>query len=303
VIRGAEVIERGIRDRHRDEHVSGMQGVIARQAMEIRGLHELVGEYERLSRKTLRVLQGLGDTDTGVARESTLRGLVEEVGYGGEGDSIHQRLDRLGRLITSPTNEEAIKQSIRNTLEWTGLVTFQQEPIVNWIYNITGNGSTWPVTPQDGSWRWTTHNHGEAATNDLFTRLASIAYMPAGSNNIVWHTLIISTSRSWDAYHEDGVVNFEHRRDPQELEKIEELQPYTWAEFVMCATSDMYRVRDSEVYVDSGRLILRENPIRPPIKDIILNNMQDTEWRAIVGEYGTYAAPPTPEEEPTHEPS
>jgi hypothetical protein len=37
----------------------------------------LIESYERLSRKTLRVLQGLGDADTGVARESTLRGLVE----------------------------------------------------------------------------------------------------------------------------------------------------------------------------------------------------------------------------------
>jgi hypothetical protein len=60
--RGVVISERGIRDRHRDEHVSGMQGVIARQAHQLRCQQELIESYERLSRKTLRVLQGLGPT-------------------------------------------------------------------------------------------------------------------------------------------------------------------------------------------------------------------------------------------------
>ncbi|MDR1609831.1 MAG: hypothetical protein LBR78_03195, partial [Holosporales bacterium] len=70
-----DVVERGVAD-----HVMEMQGVVARQAHQLRCYQEVIGNYERLSRKTLKVLQGLSDSDAGVARERTLMRLADEVG-------------------------------------------------------------------------------------------------------------------------------------------------------------------------------------------------------------------------------
>jgi hypothetical protein len=72
-----DVRERGVGV---DEHVLEMQRVVAKQAGKINCLKELVVRYERLSKETLKILHGLGERGTEVARERTLERLAEEVG-------------------------------------------------------------------------------------------------------------------------------------------------------------------------------------------------------------------------------
>ncbi|MDR1609378.1 MAG: hypothetical protein LBR78_00790 [Holosporales bacterium] len=84
------VVERGVGD-----HVLEMQGVVARQAHRIGRLEELIESYERLSRKTCKVLQGLGSTEGGIAREETLVTLAGDLPTKKSIDGMHRNVRKL----------------------------------------------------------------------------------------------------------------------------------------------------------------------------------------------------------------
>jgi hypothetical protein len=110
------VIERGvgIRDRHRDEHVSGMQRVIAGQTHQLRCQQELIESYERLSRKTLRVLQGLegqrgtaqGTTQLDTAAHLALDKIEGLLGVGSDDAGEVDIVGKLTRIIAQVKETE-----------------------------------------------------------------------------------------------------------------------------------------------------------------------------------------------------
>jgi hypothetical protein len=103
--------ERGIRDRHRDEHVQEMQEVIARQTQQLRCQQGLLESYERLSRKTLKLLQGLGEriTEQSELRQAKEEGILQAIAQIPTGGEVEPApADVLGKVIAQAEADEIL---------------------------------------------------------------------------------------------------------------------------------------------------------------------------------------------------
>jgi hypothetical protein len=109
------VVERGV---GRERYVEDMQRVVARQAHRIGRLEELIESYERLSRKTCKVLQGLGSTEGGIAREETLVTLAGDLPTKKSIDGMHRNVRQRPRGQYRHHRQRTFLDELRDEVSW-----------------------------------------------------------------------------------------------------------------------------------------------------------------------------------------
>ncbi|MDR1609670.1 MAG: hypothetical protein LBR78_02345 [Holosporales bacterium] len=269
-----------------------MQRVVVRQRGEIDGLRELVGRYERLSRKIDRTLTGIEER-----REGALQALI----------------------VTDRQREAALMAY--HMLEWCSGIYDGRDELIEFISRtaLTIDGKA--VSGRTTGWTWTKHDansNGMICGNLAYS--ISISYTPPGSEQTVWLSYRIRER------HDPGVIRFlnigtdvSRSYEPLPI-RLESLPPHTRAEVAIItlradrdkqplfghvklhATAD--RVGAIH-FVNSG--ISYSTWIAPPIKTWVNTTVpnpgsssvfapngppESMPWRAIVGEYVAPEATP-----------
>jgi hypothetical protein len=303
-----------------------MQRVVARQSHQLRCQQELIESYERLSRKTLKVLQGLGDSDTGVARERTLSELVAEVGSGGVLGTLHQRLSTLESIVLqgqaeTPTAADSglTMRDIERVLsrssnpDWIGR-------IARWIYSTVTRESTdyveWLQDHIPLKWLWREYSNGDQITGTKCNTYTMYAYTPRGGGETVWIEMQNEITRSnltnryeWkiEVPKQDTVTSWGY----SEAHKLQEIAQTPECEYAECVIIHFpqaagYNGHWSERILfpfDTEYQIACIPPIADTIRSVVPGEgrteyaevMNAIPWRALVGTYGTYTAPADPE--------
>jgi hypothetical protein len=100
------------------DHVDEMQEVIAQQTWQIKKLGALVCKYEKLSREIREMMGGLSDGDTGVAMESTLEGVRDQIGEINVAGAVSglATAEELGRLAGEVGSEQVIAPAVGRSI-------------------------------------------------------------------------------------------------------------------------------------------------------------------------------------------
>jgi hypothetical protein len=251
-----------------------MQRVVVRQRGEIDGLRELVGRYERLSRKLMVKAEALG---AGV--------------------------EQLTQRMSVPCREQAVMQSIYNMLDWCSNLWFIREPVARWIYGTTSEGTTWPITERTDRWQWRTYE--QDGPTDFNCANVIITYgleQDLGSRAIALYSNVRETQCNSTRILEDGKPS--PRGEQTAISKVESIPPLPPCIRAECAVLMTVARLDGTTlgdgtfslclsvggYEDSAPSVTEYVRSVRPDEELTeaRKGFRNTGWRAIVG---TYTAP------------